>query len=315
MRLPEKGAVRWRAVDFKPPRWLRNPHLQSILGAGALGRLALGKPARALEREARAEVLEVDGGVRLQGFHNVQRSLPERRGLVVLLHGWEGSAQSNYIVAAATSLLRAGYDVYRLNFRDHGDSHALNAEPFHSCRLDEVVSAVARLCARPGPGLHAVAGFSLGGNFALRVARAASARGIALDCALAVCPVIDPAAGLRQLEREPMYHAYFMYKWRGSLRRKQTLFPAQRLITDEDLELNMRELTRALVVRHTDFSSLDAYLAGYSVAGGRLSDLAVPTAILAAADDPVIPIADFLALSCPRAPNSTSRRMAGIARS
>ncbi len=285
-----------RAAEFSPPRWLRNPHLQSVLGSGALGRLALARRCWRLERHTRAEILELDGNVRLQGFHTPQQALPDRHGLVMLLHGWEGHARSNYVVSIAACLVRAGYDVFRLNFRDHGDSHGLNLEPFHSCRLEEVVAAVARVMARPGPGLRALAGFSLGGNFALRVANLAPVRGIALDYTLAVCPVIDPAAGLRRLEQARLYHAYFMNKWRASLRRKQALFPAQQVISAAELRLNMRELTRVLVMRHTNFGSLDAYLDGYSVAGDRLAGIRVPTTILATEDDPVIPAADFRAM-------------------
>ncbi len=288
-----------RAADFAPPRWLRNPHLQTILGSGGLGRFALAREARALERRTRAEILELDGDVRLQGFHTPQHALPERLGLVLLLHGWEGHARSDYVVSVAAGLVRAGYDVFRLNFRDHGDSHGLNTEPFHSCRLEEVVGAAARAFARPGPGLRAVVGFSLGGNFALRLANAAPTRGISLDYALAVCPVIDPAAGLRRLECARLYHAYFMRKWRASLRRKQSLFPTYRVISPPELRLSMRELTRALVMRYTDYSSLEDYLDGYSVAGGRLAGLRVPTTILAAADDPVIPAEAFGALQLP----------------
>ena len=299
VRSPKFAAPLPRAAEFAPPRWLRNPHLQTILGSGGLGHFALGRYARALERHTRAEILELDNDVRLQGFHTPQHALPERLGLVMLLHGWEGHARSNYVVSVAACLVRAGYDVFRLNFRDHGDSHGLNAEPFHSCRLEEVVGAAARVFARPGSGLHAVAGFSLGGNFALRLANAAPAHGISLDYALAVCPVIDPAAGLRRLERTRLYHAYFMRKWRASLRRKQSLFPQRGVISPRELRLSMRELTRALVMRYTDFGSLEAYLDGYSVAGGRLAGLQVPTTILAAADDPVIPAADFGALRLP----------------
>ncbi|MDE1924183.1 MAG: alpha/beta fold hydrolase, partial [Gammaproteobacteria bacterium] len=227
-----------RAAQFTPPRWLRNPHVQSILGSGALVRWALGHEARELERRSRAEILELGAGVRLQGFYTPQRERDTRLGLVMLLHGWEGHAQSNYVVATAVGLVRAGYDVYRLNFRDHGDSHGLNVEPFHSCRLNEVVAAAASVFARSGAGVRALVGFSLGGNFALRVANAAPAQAVAIDYALAVCPVIDPAAGLSRIERTPIYHAYFMRKWRTSLRRKRSLFPAQDLIQDEALRLD-----------------------------------------------------------------------------
>ena len=51
--------------------------------------------------------------------------------------------ESSYVMATSGLLLERGYDVIRLNFRDHGDSHHLNPGVFHSCRIDEVVGAVA----------------------------------------------------------------------------------------------------------------------------------------------------------------------------
>lgn len=287
------------ALHFRPPRALRNPHLQSILASTGprRWRALLGNR---LDHGAVDHVLDCGGGVRLQGFHNAQIALPAARGLVVLLHGWEGSARSTYMLHTGARLLAAGFDVFRLNFRDHGDTHHLNRELFHSCRLDEVVGAVAEIARRfPSPRL-ALAGYSLGGNFALRVALRAPDAGIALDCVVAVCPLVNPRSGLYALEDAPrFYERYFLHKWRGSLRRKQKLFPDTPLFAPAELGGSLRELTRAMVLRHTGFGSLEAYLDGYSIAGDALADLRVPAHILAAADDPVIPVADFHSMTLP----------------
>jgi predicted alpha/beta-fold hydrolase len=287
------------AADFRPPRWLRNPHVQSVLSSSGLRRLGL-RRRDAIPRASSTEcVLDCGDGVRLQGFHSAPASNPAA-GLVVLLHGWEGSAESGYIANTAARLLDEGYAVLRLNFRDHGDTHALNPGLFHSCRIDEVVGAVRAIAARFPARPLAVAGFSLGGNFALRVALRAPAAGISLHYALAVCPVVSPGAGLFALENAPwFYQRYFLHKWRRSLRRKQALFPDRELFTATELRGNLRELTRSLVLRHTGFGSLEKYLDGYSIAGSRLAGLEVPATILTAADDPVIPIADFHALELP----------------
>jgi predicted alpha/beta-fold hydrolase len=61
----------------------------------------------------------------------------------------------------------------------------------------------------------------------------------------------------------------------------------------------MRDLTRSLVLRHTDFGSLEAYLDGYSVAGDRLMGLHLPATILTSRDDPVIPVGAFDQLTLP----------------
>ena len=296
-------AGRLSATDeqrFAPPRWLRNPHVQSVLSSSSLRRALQRNRAQNLLQDARELILDCGEGVRLQGFYSQQRVQQRTRGLVILLHGWEGSAGSNYILSSGTRLLEEGFDVFRLNFRDHGATHHLNRELFHSCRIDEVVGAVHALAKHFPQQRLAVAGFSLGGNFALRVAARAPEAGLHLVAALAVCPVIDPAQGLNGIERAPwFYQMYFLRKWRSSLLHKQQLFPDLVLFTKAELAGNLRQLTASLVERHTRFGSLDAYLSGYSVAGPTLSALSVPTDILTAADDPVIPLAAFHNLQLP----------------
>lgn len=281
-------------AEFRPHRLLRNPHVQSVLASSSFRRMLFRRRRAALEGKATEHILDCGNGVRLQGFHSRQTALTRARALVVLLHGWEGSAQSSYILHTGSRLLAEGCDVFRLNFRDHGQTHHLNAELFHSCRIDEVVGAVKQIAARFGERPLAIGGFSLGGNFALRVALRAPSANIPLSWAFAVCPVISPHAGLSSIESAPwFYEQYFMHKWRGSLRRKQEVFPQKELFSKEELRGNMRDLTRSMVLRHTDFGSLENYLDGYSIAGDTLSALTIPASILTAEDDPVIPVAEF----------------------
>lgn len=285
---------------FSPPRWLRNPHLQSVLASSSLRRWLGGATRAAFERSARPVLLDCGGGVRLQGMHTVQTVLPTARGLTVLLHGWEGSVASSYLLRTGSLLCDAGFDVFRLNFRDHGDTHHLNEELFHSNRIDEVVAAVAQVADRFGERPLSIAGFSLGGNFALRVALRAPAAGIPLAHAVAVCPVVSPAQGLRAIEAAPwFYQEYFLRKWRGSLMRKRALFPERYSFPVAELRRSLRDLTAWLVEQHTDFGTLERYLDGYSIAGDRLATLAVPASILTAADDPIIPVEDFRTMTLP----------------
>lgn len=286
-----------RATDFRPHRLLRNAHVQSVLASSSIRRWLLRERSRVVEQESVEYILDCGHGVRLQGFHSAQKLRPQARGLVVLLHGWEGSAQSSYLLHTSVRLLADGWDVFRLNFRDHGDTHHLNAEMFHSGRLDEVVGALLEVQRRFTLRPMAIIGFSLGGNFALRVALRAPAAGLELGYALAVCPAVHPPAILDAIERAPwFYHAYFMHKWRDSLRRKQRMFPDSARFSERELAQSMRELTATMVARHTEFGTLDAYLDGYSIAGDRLADLAVPTTILTSSDDPIIPVSSFHAL-------------------
>jgi len=287
------------ASAFRPPRWLRNAHVQSVLGGSPLRRR---KGLAALAAAgARTEQVLVDGGdgVRLLGLHTALPGV-EPRGMALLLHGWEGSAESAYVCLAAAGLLARGYDVFRLNFRDHGDSHHLNPDIFHSARIDEVVHGALDIARRmPRPRL-VVGGHSLGGNFALRLALRAPGAGLKLDAVAAVCPVLDPARTMEAMERGlPLYMRHFERSWRRSLQRKRELFPGHVGFDDDVLRLRMRELTEWLVLRHTDFGSLDGYFDRYSIAGDRLAGLTVPASILTSADDPVIPVEGFHELVLP----------------
>jgi predicted alpha/beta-fold hydrolase len=287
------------AADYRPPRWLRNPHLQSVLSSMPLRRASGQRALQRLGAITTEHIIEVEDGVRLQGFHSAVPGVPAR-GLALLLHGWEGSSESSYMRHTAAALLAKGFEVFRLNFRDHGDTHHLNKDLFHSCRLAEVVQAAAEISRRFPARPMLAAGYSLGGNFALRLALSAPDAGIPLVHAAAVCPAIDPSGVLRTLESGPsFYHWYFMKKWRRSLQRKRALFPEHHDFDDQVLALDMRGLTHWMVRRHTTMADIEEYFDGYSVAGDRLAGLQVPVSVLASADDPVIPVDGFPRLSLP----------------
>ncbi len=281
------------ACNYQPPRWLRNPHLQSMLASSRV-RLRRGKQLLA-GTGALTQELMLDGGdgVRLQAWHSRLPGTPPK-ALALLLHGWEGSAESSYMRMTAVRLLEQGFDVVRLNFRDHGNTHHLNPGIFHSCRIDEVVNAAGDVAQRFADLPMVAAGYSLGGNFVLRLALHAPAAGVPLRHVASVCPVLDPGITMDSIERGPvMYDWYFRRKWTGSLRRKRALFPELADCDDSVLKLDIRALTGWLVDRHTDFGSLQEYFDGYSIAGSKLAGLQVPADILMAADDPVIPFTTF----------------------
>ncbi len=279
---------------FLPPALLRNPHLQSALASSGLrGRLAR-KRFPAFPSGAEQVLLDCGDGVRLLGFHSPTLTDAPSRGMVILIHGWEGCADSSYMLAIGGRLQSAGYEVFRLQLRDHGDTHHLNEDLFHSCRLDEVVGAVGAIAARFPARPLLIGGFSLGGNFALRIANRAAAAGLPLVGAVAVCPPIDPKHTMEAIEHAPfMYEWYFIRKWSRSLKRKQALYPHRYRFEDWLRRPTLRSLTDRLVQQYTDFGHLDRYLGGYSIATDRLGAMQVPATIVAAADDPVIPVSDF----------------------
>ena len=280
------------AESFLPAYGLRSTHTQSLINSSGLRRRIVSKRSKAMLDAEQDWTVDGGDGVRLLGHYSRQPG--ESRGLVVLFHGWEGSSRSNYIVAAGGMLYERGFDVFRLNFRDHGDTHHLNTEIFHSCRLDEVVHALQDIQERTGARDWALSGYSLGGNFALRVALSAPAAGLSLKQVVAVCPVVSPSNALKAMEDGPRgYESYFIRKWARSLRHKQSLFPDDYEYEEWHALGNLRERTGYLATRYYEFDSLEEYFDGYSIAGDRLAAVKIPTTILTSEDDMVVPVSDF----------------------
>jgi hypothetical protein len=299
---------------FRPPAWLANRHVQSIFPSLPFRRPAVERRCRRLIAASQPLVLDCGEDVRLLALHATQERLgrPPAHRLAVLLHGWEGSASSLYILSLGQLLLDAGFDVVRLNLRDHGDSHDLNPGIFHSCRIEEVVGAVRRLQEfNPGRGLN-LAGFSLGGNFFLRVAARARAAGLELERVVAVCPVLDPEHTLVRLEKGwALYREYFVWKWRRSLLKKQAAWPQIYDLSEARALDNLTDMTDHLVRRYGGFPSLPEYLRGYAVGGDALGSIVHPTRIIAAADDPIIPAEDLARIARPAALDVTRTTLGG----
>jgi predicted alpha/beta-fold hydrolase len=295
---------------YKPSAGLRNSHVQSLLSSSAVRRRLVRH--RAAGVKAAEQELILDGGideefggeggnpfssVRLQAFWSCQPGGSEggkARRVAVLFHGWEGSADSNYVLANAARLWAEGFDVLRFNFRDHGDTHHLNPGMFHSCRLDEVVQGLKDWQERLDIADWNLCGYSLGGNFALRVAMKAPGAGLNLNHVVAVCPVINPANAMRAMDESGwFYQRYFERKWSRSLRRKKELFPGLYGGDDMDRIRGLNNRTEYIATKYSGFESAAHYYNGYSIGDGRLAGLEVPATVLTSKDDPVIPAWDF----------------------
>jgi len=286
--------------SFRPRRWLRGAHFQTILSSLPPRRARVERRAIPVRAASDELLLDCGDGAVLQAFH----ASPAKRGrepgkrLAVLLHGWEGSADSTYVLSAAQTLFDLDFEVVRLNLRDHGATHHLNRDLFHSCRLPEVVGAVRSLATRFAGMPMVLGGFSLGGNFMLRVAADREARDLPLQRVLAISPVLDPAVTMTTLERGwPLYHSYFVRKWSRSLAKKQQAWPDHYDFDDLLRVRSLREMTRQLVQRHTEYPSMDEYLAGYAITGNRLTTLAAPATVLTSLDDPIIEAVDLARLA------------------
>ena len=277
---------------FQPILPLRGSYIQTLMASSRYR--ALGKNPMA--EASREIILHCENRVRLQGFHSPQVKNASK-GLVIMLHGWEGSVNSSYILSTGRFLYNLGYDVFRLNFRDHGESHHLNRGIFLSILLDEVFQGVHQAAGLSGGKPVFLVGFSLGGNFVLRVAAKESGHRIPnLKQVAAVSPVISPNRACDAIDAAPLIQWYFMRKWKKSLAVKNQLFPSLGLGGVLE-ETNLRDMTQALLdIYKAGFDKARDYFDAYAVNNGWLKDVRVPTLVVTAEDDPVIPVEDFFGL-------------------
>ena len=287
---------------FRPHPAVRHPDVQTLLAR----RLPAGLlDVRAIERPVLVDAGPDQSGyapgqtVRLLGYYTPQCSEGAARGLVLLLHGWEGCSHSAYNLICTDALLRAGYDVFRLNLRDHGpgyhvDPHSLNRGVFMGTLIDEVECAVHQVAALAHDRPFFIVGASMGGNFALRLAgRHAHAPIHHLARVVAVDPAINPARTTDALDRHRLYLRYFRNRWLHSLRAKQRHFPDSYDFQPLAAIPSVRAMTEWLVSRYTEYATADDYFRAYAVTDATLAELATPVTIVTSRDDKVVPVVDF----------------------
>lgn len=284
------------AAGYRPGFGLRSSLVQTILATKRPSPWLWRRRGLDLAALSTRHVLDCGDGVRLTGLHAPQAG--SSRGLVVLIHGWEGGHDSNYLHSMACKLYTAGYSTFRLNLRDHAGTYDLNEGMFHSARMDEVLGAIRAVQAMDSSSPLFVIGYSLGGNFALRVGMQGPAAGIHPHLSIGISPAINPRHTLEAIDGGPkLFHGYFLEKWRLTMDLKAEAWPGVYDFSSHKSLRNFIELTRRFVEDYTEYDTLDDYFARYTLTPAMMMDSASPLAVITAADDSVCPVADFEGLA------------------
>ena len=266
-----------------PRRFLRGGHVQTVAAFLIPRRLHLPAPEERL--------VEVASGVCVLCDCNWQADRTKALTIIVV-HGLEGSSDSQYARGIADKALRAGMNVIRFNQRNCGGTEAIAPVLYHS-GLSSDIAAVARdTIARDRISRLALVGFSMGGNLVLKLAGEWGKQSPPEFLAVAACcPAIDLAASADALH-EPVnriYETYFLWALRRRMLRKVQLFPEhfdrQRLRGIRSL----REFDDKVTAYYCGFAGVDDYYDRASAAH-VVEQIAVPTLVLHAANDPFIRI-------------------------
>jgi uncharacterized protein len=272
-------------IPFEPPSLLRGGHVQTL--AGNYWR----RPPFIIPFESQAvEVDPADGTRILCHCHWQPEAVRADRLTILLVHGLEGSSDSQYIQGITARAWSAGCNVIRMNMRNCGGTDTWTSTLYHS-GLSADVGAVADYFAHLyGLRRMAVVGYSMGGNLVLKLAgELADTAPPWLLAAVGVCSATDLAASADALH-EPanrMYERHFLRNLMRRFRRKAKLFPGIYSVNAVGPIRTIREFDDRITARYSGFSGADDYY--FRASSARVaSRIAIPTLVIHALDDPFI---------------------------
>jgi predicted alpha/beta-fold hydrolase len=268
--------------DFAAPRLLRNRHVQTL---GAALPLWIGT-----DLSFEAMRIPIPGGGAL---HAKASWHPGDATAVILIHGVGGSSDSSYVRRAALGLYRSGFHVVRLDLRGAGDSIPDAPLLYHAGLIEDPAIALEAVAAKRGVTSVGLLGFSLGGNVSLKLAAAWGARvpGYVRAVASVSAPLdlVEASRSLERLRALP-YRGYVLRKLLQQGREFARVHPSR--ATYDPSRLRKLRTIRAydeevIAPMHGFCDAHDYYV--HAAAGPGLADVRVPTLIVHAADDPMIP--------------------------
>jgi len=264
---------------FRPPLFLRNGHLQTIMGALL---------PRRFRNEVLAERLELPDG----DFLDLDWVKAGHRRLAVISHGLEGSSKNRDIRGLSAALNKAGWDTLAWNFR--GCSGELNRclRFYHSGETGDLSAVLSH--AAGGYSSLALVGFSLGGNMILKYLGEGNVHPF-VHAAVAISVPVDLASSARALDRRPgnqIYLRRFMKSLAAKVEAKAKRFPTEIDATGVRDVRSFSIFDDRYTARIHGFRDAEDYWS-QSSAIGYLNRISIPTLLLNAKDDPFLSLESF----------------------
>ena len=235
------------------------------------------------------------------------QNAPADHPTIVLLHGLEGSSLAHYMWGLADKSWAAGWNVVRLNQRNCGGTEHLSRGLYHSGLTDDPHFVMRELVERDGIKSVVIAGYSLGGNLALKLAgELGDTPPAALTAVCAVSPTLDLARCVDALERRPnfVYQWNFVRNLKARMRRKAAAFPGAFSIEALGGIWTVRRFDEVYTAPHHGFRDAADYY--HRASALRVIDrIRVPALILTSEDDPFVPDTPFRTPEVTGNPNVT----------
>lgn len=286
-------------MSFVPRRGLRNGHVMTIY--------AWAKPRRFPHLPApEPRYFDVAPDARVLAHCHWQPQ-PRQASTMLCLHGLEGSSDAHYMCGLADKAFASGFNVVRLNQRNCGGTETLSAGLYHSGLTADPRAVFDELRQRDRLPTVFIAGYSLGGNLALKLAgEYGDAPPPGLMGVTAVSPVAEVGECIKALERRTnlVYEWNFLRNLRARMRRKDRAWPGRFPVERLREIRTVRMFDDVFTAPHFGFTGAEDYY--YQASAMRVIDrISVPALIVAAKDDPFVPWAPFTDPRIARNPHIT----------
>lgn len=266
---------------------LRNGHLQTIAGAYIKG--------HSHQYTATQHQVELADGDRIVLHDDCPADWQATDRIALLLHGVSGCHGSPYMIRIAGKLNDAGIRTFRMDMRGCGAGARLAQHPGHAGRSEDAQAAASKIKELCPDAPLTIVGFSMGGNITLKLGGELGDQPLAnLDSLVAVAPPIDLVLCGNNIDQgwNRIYSKNFSRRLVRFLNTRRESMPRV-------AELKLRPYPKGIVEFDDRFTAplsgfrdvTDYYTQSSSL--GRLSAIRLPTLILTAEDDPVIPYEMF----------------------
>lgn len=266
---------------FVPRRRLRSGHLQTLAGN------FMKRPNMLPEPEERLFSVETDVQVLCHCHWQPERS---HRLTVLIVHGLEGSSQSQYVLGVGYKAWQRGCNVIRMNIRNCGGTEHLGPTLYTSGLSGDVQAVVNTLIEQDSLERVALVGYSMGGNQVLKAMGEWSANAPKeVIGAAAVSPSADLSACADAVHRPSnrIYEWWFVLPLRERMRRKAELFPERYDLTHLRRARSVREFDDLFTAPYMGYESAEDYYTKCS--SSRVVDhIARPTLVIHSLDDPFV---------------------------
>jgi hypothetical protein len=282
-----------RISEFQPHWLLRSGRLQTVAAAVLLGKQY---PYRA----ARRPVLLEDGDIMILHDDRPPNWQPTSPA-ALLVHGLAGSHQSSYMTRVAGRLNEVGVRTFRADMRGSGSGEGLSRKTYHggcSHDLGSALRRVAEIC--PAAPIHLV-GFSIGGNTALKlIGETPDQLPSQLSSAVAINPPIDLGFCVERFGKGTarFFDGHVVKALYRQVRRSSRLIGQAPHVVDARMPRGQKEFDSLYTAGVWGFDSVDEFYADTSSLG-VISNVRIPSLLIASRDDPMVPAELFEQLPLP----------------